>query len=118
LKRYGLPKKCLLRKSAEFEQVYKQGKRLYGENFALIYQQNTLGYNRLGISVHRQIRGAVKRNRIKRIIRESFRLNREQYPSSADIVFTVKPNFLQHSPGGVDQAVAFLVGAVNLADNN
>ncbi|MFN2353172.1 MAG: ribonuclease P protein component [Desulfopila sp.] len=108
LKKYGLSKQCLLRKGHEFERVYKQGKRVYGDGFTLIYQPNEIGYNRLGISVHRQLKGAVKRNRIKRIIRESFRLARDRYPGEADIVVAVKPSFAMGSPNDVTRAVSTL----------
>jgi len=108
LKKHGLSKKCLLRKNNEFEQVYTQGKRVYGDGFTLIYHDNQLGYCRLGISIHRRIKGAVKRNRIKRIIRESFRLEREIYPLNADIVFAVKPNFSVKSSRDVTRAVSLL----------
>jgi ribonuclease P protein component len=117
LKRFGLPKEHLLRKSGDFEQVYKQGKRLYGDGFTLICHKNSFGFNRIGVSVHRQIKGAVKRNRIKRIIRESFRLGREQYPLNSDIVFAVRPGFLLNSPGTIGQAVSLLTHVVNESDN-
>lgn len=61
--------------------------------------------SRLGISVHRKIRGAVKRNRIKRIIRESFRLQQKQYPPQADIVFAVRTGFAYKHPVGISEAV-------------
>ena len=108
MKKHGLSKERLLRKNSEFEQVYRQGKRVHGEGFTLIYHENQLGLNRLGISVHRQIKGAVKRNRIKRIIRESFRLEREIYPLDADIIFAVKPDFSAKSPRDVTRAVSIL----------
>lgn len=108
LKEYGLSKQCLLRKSHEFEQVYRKGKRVYGDGFTLIYKRNEIGYNRLGISVHRQVKGAVKRNRIKRIIRESFRLARGVYPGEADIVVAVKPTFAMGAPSDVTRAVSTL----------
>lgn len=85
--------------------MYRQGKRLHGKGFSLIFYPNDLGYNRIGISVHRQIRGAVKRNRIKRIIRESFRLHRELYPEGADIVFAIRPGAEFDSPAAINQAV-------------
>jgi ribonuclease P protein component len=99
---------CLVRKGWEFEHVYRLGKRLHGEGFSLIYHVNDLGWNRLGISINGKIKGAVKRNRIKRIVRESFRLNREWYPPDADIVFTVRPGFSLGSPSAVSQAVSHL----------
>jgi ribonuclease P protein component len=97
-----------VRKGWEFEQAYRKGKRLHGKGFSLIYHVNDLGWNRLGISINGKIKGAVKRNRIKRIIRESFRLSRELYPHDADIVFTVRPGFSLDSPSAVSQAVSFL----------
>lgn len=102
---FKLPKIHLLRKGWEFEQVYKQGKRLHGQGFTLIFHPNNLEYSRIGISVHRQIRGAVKRNRIKRIIRESFRLHRELYPAGADIVFAIRPGLGLDSTAEINQAV-------------
>ncbi|CAG0889459.1 unnamed protein product [Cyprideis torosa] len=98
LKRYILPKTCLLRKKREFDKVYRQGRRLHGAGFSLIFCENGLEHSRLGISIHRRLKGAVRRNRIKRIIRESFRLNREKYPLLSDIVFAVRVDFAARSP--------------------
>ncbi len=86
-----LPKSSLLRKSREFNRVYRFGQRLYGEGFAIIYASNDLDRNRLGMSVPKKVGTAVRRNRIKRIIREVFRSNRESFPPCADIVITVRP---------------------------
>ena len=58
--------------------------------------------------MHRKIRGAVKRNRLKRIIRESFRLWQKHYPVGADIVFAVRPDFSYLHPEDIRRAVALL----------
>lgn len=100
-----LLKTSLLRKGWEFDKVYSRGKRLHGNGYTLICMDNGSAINRLGISVHRKIRGAAKRNRIKRIIRESFRLQREQYPSGADIVFAVRTDFTCKHPDDICKAV-------------
>ena len=98
-----------MRKGWEFDRVYRQGKRCHGDGFSLIFCGNDLGWNRLGISINGKIKGAVKRNRIKRIIRESFRLDREEYPPDADIVITVRPGFALDSPFAVRQAISRLL---------
>jgi ribonuclease P protein component len=72
----------------------------------------------LGISVHRNIKGVVKRNRLKRIIRESFRLWREEYPSGMDIVFAVRPDFSCLHPSDIREAVVVLVGKSGAFVNN
>lgn len=80
-----------------------------GRGFALIFMSNGLPGSRLGISVHRVVRGAVRRNRIKRMIREVFRLRRDLFPQGCDIVFTVSPDFRFASTGSLQEAVAGLV---------
>ncbi|MDH3349192.1 MAG: ribonuclease P protein component [Desulfobulbaceae bacterium] len=90
---FELPKSALLRKPWEFELVYRRGKRVRGKGFAIIFLPNENNSNRLGISVHRKLRGVVQRNRIKRIFRESFRLHRDIFPPASDIVVTVRPDF-------------------------
>ena len=114
----SLPKIYLLRKKSEYDNVYLRGKRVHGENFSLILLPNNLEHNRLGISIHGQFKGAAKRNRIKRIIREFFRLNRHflqeksfrsrELPSM-DIVITVRKGFNLEKPADVAAAVNSLL---------
>ena len=114
----SLPKIYLQRKKSEFDNVYLRGKRVHGENFSLILLPNNLEKNRLGISIHGQLKGAAKRNRIKRIIREFFRLDRRflQEKSSRscelpfmDIVITVRKGFNLGKPADVAAAVSSML---------
>ena len=114
----SLPKTYLLRKKSEYADVYQNGKRVHGENFSLILAPNNSDHNRLGISIHGQLKGAAKRNRIKRIIREFFRLNRHfiQEKSSKscelpfmDIIITVRKGFNLKNPAEIAQSVHCLL---------
>ncbi len=109
MKRFTLPKACLLRKKGEFDRVYRQGRRLHGKGFSLIFAANAMEYNRLGISVQKKTGRAVDRNRIKRIIREAFRLHREVFPDRKDIVLTVRPGFSLRSPADILAAITGLM---------
>lgn len=108
MKKFGLPGERLLRNPQDFSRVYEKGRRLRGKGFSLVVLANDLPYSRLGISVHRLLRGSVQRNRIKRIIRENFRLHQDLFPVSSDIVFTVAPGFGLRRAEAVRKAVAGL----------
>lgn len=86
----SFPKELKIRKSSEYEEIFSKAKRLRSKHFNILYVQNTLGYARAGVVVgKRDIRSAVKRNRIKRIVREVFRNNKSLF-DSLDVVFLAK----------------------------
>ncbi len=76
----------------DFLRVKRHGKKHHTGNFSIsIYLPNEAGLRRLGLSVSRRVGSAVVRNRIKRLIREFFRLNKLFFPENADIVIYVNP---------------------------
>jgi len=75
----------------------------------MIYLPNTVSCNRLGISVQRKTGNAIRRNRIKRLIRETFRLNPDLFPPCCDVVFAVRPGFVINRLADMQAGVARLV---------
>jgi ribonuclease P protein component len=90
MKQFSLTKDERLRKSLEFDQLFKKGERYQTENFLVIVHPNQLERRRLGIVVSKKVGKAVVRNRIKRLVREFFRLNKTQFPDSCDLLFVAK----------------------------
>lgn len=84
--RRRFPKSARLLKRAEFRRVYDEGQRRNGSYFAVFYRPNGLEETRLGITVPARVGKAVLRNRVKRRLREAFRLNRDQFSQGWDIV--------------------------------
>ena len=71
---------------AEYDRVFKNSRRSADRFFTVLYCRNDLGYSRLGLAIaKRHIRLAVRRNCLKRIIRESFRAARQEL-DGVDIV--------------------------------
>jgi len=74
----------------QFDAVYQQGRRLSDPYFLILAKSNSQSLARLGLSVSaRSVGNAVNRNRIKRIIRDSFRLNNAGLPA-VDIVVNTR----------------------------
>jgi ribonuclease P protein component len=75
-----------MRRPAEFKRTYAAGKRFGNEYFTASAQPNGLSWPRLGMSIAaRNLRRAVDRNRVRRLIRESFRAHQQGLPS-VDII--------------------------------
>jgi ribonuclease P protein component len=95
---FRLPKESRLRRSSEFQVVYKAGDRIQSEFMTVFFVANDAGVHRLGITASRKgIGKAFARNRAKRLLREAFRLNRAEFETlskSYDWVFNARRRLL------------------------
>ena len=74
-----------LRKRSEFVHVFQQGRKVHNRHFIVFYCPSQSSASRIGITVTKRIGKAVTRNRIKRIVREHFRLTRKGTQPYLDI---------------------------------
>lgn len=87
---FKFPKAARLRKEREFEDVFKGGVCL--RSFPLIVRALARPEQkgaRLGLAITRRVGKACRRNRIKRLIREAFRLNRPMLRRPHDLVISL-----------------------------
>lgn len=79
-----------LKNNREFNLVYRTGKSIANRAFVMYVKKNDLGYNRLGITVSKKVGNSIVRHRITRLIRESYRLNKEEMAQGFDIVVVAR----------------------------
>lgn len=83
-------KKYNIRKNSEFRAVYKKGKSFSNYLLVLYIYRNNSEYNRLGVTVSKKVGKSVARNRIKRLIKESYRLNSNDINKGYDLIFIAR----------------------------
>ncbi len=75
-----------LRRPEDFRRVYER-RRSASDGWLIVYARlNNLPYIRLGLSVSRKVGPAVRRNRLRRLYREAFRLTRHEMPPGLDLI--------------------------------
>ena len=88
--RLTLPAQRRLRRKSDFEAAYARGRRFGNGFFAVTAKPNDIGGPRLGLAVSVKNAGnSVERNRLRRTIRESFRLHQHELPA-IDLVVSAR----------------------------
>jgi ribonuclease P protein component len=78
----GLPRDARLRRPGDFAALRTSSGRAGGRCFHMRFRENEFGHARLGLAISKRVsKRAVERNRIKRLLRESFRRVRHQLPA-------------------------------------
>lgn len=87
-----MKKTKMLKKNYEFKNVLSKGKYYYGSFLQVVIKRGNGNYNFLGIAISVKIAKAVKRNKIKRLIRENYRLIENSINTGNSIVFLWNKN--------------------------
>ena len=82
----SFPKTAHLRSSLDFERVYALRCKAADGVLLMFLARNEVAVTRIGLSVGKKHGGAVVRNRLKRLLREAFRLERSRLPSGLDLI--------------------------------
>ena len=89
--RLTLPARLRLRRKSDFDAAYARGRRMGDGFFGVTATINDAGNPRLGLAVAVRVAGgSVGRNRIRRIVKDSFRLHQHEIPC-VDLVVSARP---------------------------
>lgn len=110
-------KKFKLTQNQEFRVVYRRGKS-YSNGLLVLYIYKTKNdYSRLGISVSKKVGKSVVRNRVKRLVKESYRLNFDKIKKGYDLIFIARTSSSNKSYTSIENSLINLVKRAGLYKN-
>ena len=105
-----------LKKNYEFVRIYKKGAFFPGKYIVIYVLRNRYGINRLGITANKKVGKSVRRNRAKRLIRESYRFYEDFVLPDLDVVFVARGVDTEYGLAEVKKEMKFLLKKVKAFD--
>ena len=103
-----------LTKNYEFKRLYNKGKSAASKYVVVYYARNNSAVNRLGITVSTKLGGAVKRNRIRRRLKEIYRLNEFTLRKGYNIVLVARHGSRDANWKELESSVVYLFKKLGL----
>ncbi len=111
-----MKKTVTLKKNYEFVRIYRRGRFFAGRYVVVYVLKNRYGVNRIGITANKKVGNSVKRNRAKRLIRESYRFYEDFIPTGLDIVFVARVADTNYGLAVILKEMKFLLKKVKAFD--
>ena len=93
-----------IKNNYEFRRMYAKGKNAATPGVVVYYRPNRFGHNRIGVTVSTKVGKAVVRNRVRRRLREVYRLNEDKFTPGWDIVVVARSRCIQADFGKLTNA--------------
>ena len=97
-----------LRNSREFRYVYDNGKSFANKYLVMFFIENNLDFNRVGFATTKKLGNSVVRNKFKRRMRESYRLNKDKFKQGYDIIFLSRAGAKDIDYNAIESAILHL----------
>jgi ribonuclease P protein component len=113
VKQQTFPRSSRLLKHADFQTVYKQGRKHFSSNMVAFYfQSGRSGGPRVGLTVGKVLGGAVERNRIRRRMRAALGRHLSDLGRPVDLVLHPRKSVLTMDFAALDAEIAQVIAAV------
>ena len=109
-----MEKLTTIKKNYQFQIVYKKGKYAATKNIVIYVLRNGTENNRIGITVGKKYGNSVRRNRVKRIVRELIRKYQMELQKGFDIVIVARKTETEPNYYEFDKEMKYLFGKLKM----
>ena len=103
-----------VKENYEFRRIYRKGKSAVSPQLVIYCQRNRRGHSRLGVSVSTKLGCAVVRNRVRRRIREIYRLNKAKMLPGYDLIVVARVRAVETDYQKLDRTFLRLLEQLDL----
>lgn len=103
-----------IKKNSEFQQVYRNGKSYANKLLIMYISRSERPETRIGISVSKKVGNSVVRHHLVRLVRESFRLHKDEIETGLDIVVVARQMAKKSDFKKIESAYLHLCGLHNI----
>ena len=100
---------CKLKRNNDFTRLYRSGRSQKAKNAVILVKNNRQGVTRVGFSVSKKIRNAVKRNRCRRRLREAVYSYNDRIKKGFDIVFVARHQDIEPPYSEIVRDIGYLL---------
>ena len=112
-----MDKRFRIRKNMEFKEIYKYGKNYWNKNLILYIRKNNLEETRVGFTISKKMGNAVTRNKIRRRMKEAYRLNFYNVKEGYDLIFIPKKHIIDISYGELENSIKHIIKISGVSKN-
>lgn len=103
-----------IKKNEDFRKIYKYGKSMANKLLIIYYLPNNSNESRIGFTVSKKVGKSVVRSRVKRLMKEAYRLNNSKVINGYDIVFIARQGCNASTYGEIESAILHLLKKTKL----
>ena len=107
----------LIKKNSDFQKVYRTGRSFANKLLVMYVIKTEREDTRIGISVSKKVGNSVVRHHITRLVRESYRLNKDRVKTGLDIVVVARAAAKESDFKKIESAYLHLCGLHNILEN-
>lgn len=111
-----MKKTTTVKENYEFRRIYAKGRSGVSPYLVVYVRPNRRGYNRLGVTVSTKLGHAVVRNRVRRRLREIFRLNQDKLTQGYDMIVVARTRAVHAEYRELDRAFLRTCGKLGLME--